>query len=118
MMPTNNETEEFVLYKRKENNKMEWEEVPTLKFLGRTASTYEKNHYRITQGTVGNSDSLQLFVTNLPAELKPFDKILFRGKLWTIQNIGYYYDNNRIVNRRIMSDEYISQRSPKGLSIV
>ena len=118
MITTNNESEEFVLYKRVENSKMDVENVPTLTFYGRTASTYEKNHYRISQGVVGNSDGLQIFASNLPEEVKPFDKLLFRGKMWTIQSIGYYYDSNRIINRKIMSDEYMMKRSPKGLSIV
>ena len=117
MIATNNETEEFTLYKRVNNSDYEWEKTPTLSFLGRTASQYEKNNYRLMAGVNTNTDSVYIFASNLPDDVKPFDKVKFGGKVWTVESIGYYLDNNRIINRRIMNPEFIAKKSPKGLTL-
>ena len=117
MIPTNNES--FILEKieRKENSPYEYERVVVLTFHGRPANQREKKMYRIMQGVQGNNESVYIFATNLPQSLKPGDRIRFSGKEYTLESTGYYYDNSRMINNSIMSEEYITKRCPKGIAL-
>lgn len=102
---------------RKDNSPYEWEEYVDLEFRGRPANQMEVRNYRIQSALEGNTDSVFVIASNLPNGLKIGDKIEFMGKIWTIGSIGYYFDSNRVVNAGIMSDKYIADHSPKGLSL-
>lgn len=104
-------------YKRIDNSDYEWEDAPDITFRCRPASQMERKNYRIQKGVEGGSDSIYIICSNLPTDIKDRDKIYFMGKMWTIQSIGYYFDSNRLVNPNIMSEEYIINRCPKGISI-
>ena len=114
---TNNETYDFELIPRKENSPYEYDYEHTTHFKGRPADKEEKSSYRLQVGVNVNNDSLYIFVTNLPEEIKPGDKIRYLGKTETVESIGYYYELNGIVNASLFSDEYIIARCPKGLTI-
>ncbi len=105
------------LIKRKENTAYEWEEAVSCTFKGRPANQLEKKKYRIQKGVDGSSDSTYLFVTNLPSEVKPGDKIVFIGKQWEVQSVGYYFESSLIINADIMTDEQIMGRCPKGIVV-
>lgn len=115
MIVARGETYELARFPRVENSPYEYEDAPDIVFFGRPANTLEKKVYRIQQGVNGNSDSIMVYATNLPAEIKPNDKIRFMGKEWSVASIGYYFDSNRIVTARIFDDDYLFKRSPKGL---
>lgn len=111
------ETYHLELYKRLENSAYEWNPVPLLTFKGRPANTMEIKNYRIQQGTHGNTDSIYVLASNLPADVKPNDKVVFLGKEWQVMSTGYYFDNSRVVNAGIFSDEYLIKNCPKGLNL-
>ena len=117
MFTTIGETYEIVLYQRKENSAYEYNDFPTLSFYGRPAGQLEKKQYRIQKGVDGNTDSQYIFVSNLPDNVKIGDRVYYLGKYWIIESIGYYFDSNMLVNAKIMSDEYIQKRCPKGIAI-
>lgn len=117
MIPTNNERFTLELHKRVPNSSYEWEKEPTCKFKGRPANQKEIKQYRIQQGVNGNSDSQFVLASNLPANVKPQDKIFYQGKEWTVMSIGYYYDSTRFVNEGAFRQEYIEKRCPKGLNL-
>lgn len=116
-IPTNDEHYILQLYKRDSNSPYEWEETPTLTFKGRPASQMEKKVYRIQKGVNGNSDSVFIKATNLPEEVQPKDQVFYQGKIWTVQSIGYYYDQARFINPSCLSEEQIASRCPKGLNL-
>ena len=117
MIPTNNERFILVLYKCIKNSAYEWEKTPSCTFKGRPANQKEIRNYRIQQGVNGNSDSQFVLATNLPANVKPQDKIFYQGKEWTVMSVGYYYDSTRFVNEGAFRQEYIEKRCPKGLNL-
>ncbi len=117
MIPTSDERFTLKLYKRIENSAYEWEEAPAVIFRGRPANQIEIRNYRIQQGVNGNTDSVFIKASNLPADLKPYDRIEFMGKFWTVMSTGYYYDSARFVNPGAFSNEYIASRCPKGINL-
>lgn len=117
MIPANNESFTLKKYDREENSPYIYKKVPSLIFKGRPANQREKKMYRITQGVQGNNESVYVFCTNLPQSVKPGDRIEFAGKFYTIESVGYYYTNNLMVNNGIMSDQYITERCPKGIAL-
>lgn len=112
--------ESFILkrYPRKPNSSYEWSDVPDVTFFGRPASPNEVKNYRIQQGVQGANESVYIVASNLPKEIAVGDKITFRGDEWTVESVGYFFDSSRIVNNHVMSDEYIIQRSPKGITLL
>ena len=116
MIVSRGETYLLKVYPRKEDSPYEYEGNPYV-FYGRPASQLEKKNYRIQQGVEGNSDGVFIYASNMPSSVKIGDKVEFMGKHWTIQSIGFYFDSSLIVNAGIMSDKYIEERSPKGVSL-
>jgi len=41
----------------------------------------------------------------------------YLGVSMLVKNIGYFYTDERIVNKGIFSDDYIKNRCPKGITI-
>lgn len=117
MIPTNNETYTLELYKRIENSAYEYEEHPTIIFKGRPANNAEKRNYRVLKGVESSEHSVFVFCSNLPENVQIGDRIKFQGAISTVQSIGYYYNESRLVNASIMSDEYIIKRCPKGMTL-
>lgn len=117
MITVNNERFTYKVLKRVKNSAYEWEKTPSIIFKGRPANQKEIKTYRIMQGVNGNQDSIFVICSNLPKELAPQDKIIFQGKEWTVASTGYYYDQARLVNGGIFSDEYIAKRCPKGINL-
>ena len=117
MIAVGNERYKFVLFKRKSNTAYEWEDVPSATFRGRPANQLEKKLYRVMQGVNGNTDSIFVICSNMPKDLKPKDKVLFLGKEWQVNSVGYYFDEARFVNAGIMSEEHIASRCPKGINL-
>lgn len=117
MITTNNETFDFVLYKRVKNSPYEYEPNPTATFKGRPANTLEKKNYRIQKGINGNTDSHFILSSNLPSIVDIGDQVAYLGKIWTIMSIGYYFDNSRILNNGIFNPTQVMDRCPKGINI-
>lgn len=118
MIPTNNEKYSLEVVSRKNDSAYEYEETPKIVFFGRPANNAEKNNYRILKGVHGQQETLYIYATNLPEDLKPGDMIRFQGTEKIVETIGYYYNNSLIVNPSLMSDEYIIVRCPKGITLI
>ena len=113
----NNEKYEYKVFKRKLNSPYEWENDPITAFKGRPASQFEKKQYRIQKGVNGGTDSIFVICSNLPPVVDVKDKIIFLGKEWTVESVGYYFDEARFVNAGLFSEEYIASKCPKGLNL-
>ena len=117
MIPVNDERYELKLYKRIKNSNYEWEQIPKIIFRGRPANQVEKKNYRVQKGVNGNTDSVFVKATNLPEDVDVADQIVFLGKTWTVQSIGYYFDGALLVNPSVLSEEQIIERCPKGINL-
>lgn len=119
MIPTNNENNKAKVYKCLDNSEYIYEEVPSIEFRCRMASPIEKKKYRLIKGVNASTDSTFLFASNLPyTQLRDGDRIEFLGKIWTVESIGYYLEQSKVINNGIMSEEYLIQKSPKGITIL
>lgn len=117
MITARGETYIFQAYKRVQNDAYTWEKVPYATFKGRPANQMEKKNYRIQKGVNGNTDSIFVISSNLPDDVQIKDKIVFLGKEWKVESIGYYFDSSLIVNASVMSEEQIIARCPKGMNL-
>lgn len=117
MIPARGENYEIKLYKRIPNSAYEWEERPSQVFFGKPAGKIEIRKYRVQKGVISTSDSTYVICTNMPQEVKDGDKVVFMGKEWQVESVGYFFDENLVVNPRIMSEEHIALRCPKGLTL-
>lgn len=117
MIVARGETYRLDRYPRLEDSPYEFEKVPDISFFGRPASNVEKRNYRIQQGVDGNSESVYVVCTNLPSNVKPKDRIMFLGKFWSVQSIGFYYEENKVLNGKVFSNDYLVARCPKGLNL-
>ena len=117
MIVSNNETYVLEYYKHIKNSAYEYEQTPTCYFFGRPANRLEIKNYRVQQGVQANSDSVFIVASNLPAEVKANDRIVYLGKVWTVESVGYYFDASYIVNAKTLSNEYVLKRLPKGLTL-
>ncbi len=98
------------------DNKWDFDEN-AITFRGRPASNYEKKTYNIQKGVKVRSDSLFIYSTNLPENIKADDKVMYLGKIWTVESVGYYLDQNKIIDASIFNEEYIAANSPKGITL-
>ena len=55
--------------------------------------------------------------SNLPQDVKPKDMVIFNGDEYTVESIGFFYDDSRIINNHVMSSAYIEERCPKGITL-
>ena len=113
---TNNENLTFEVLPRKEDTPYEYDKSKKFTFKGRIANTREKKLYRLQTGVNGNQDTVYIYATNLPQDIKPGDQVTFLGQTQTVKSVGFYYDVNGIVNEGIFSDEYIQAQCPKGVA--
>ena len=117
MLTTQGETYILELYDLKENSAYEYENKPSIKFKGRPANAKEKRSYRVLKGVNSSNDSVFIYCSNLPKDVKDGDRVKFMGEIWTISSVGYYFVESRIVNASIMSEEYLIARCPKGITL-
>lgn len=112
------ETLNIQVFKRVANSAYEYEQVPSLTFKGKIANNIERKQYHIQRGVNGNTDSLFIFSSNMPfKDLKVGDLIVVLGEKHYIQSIGYYINENKIVNMGLFNEDYIIEKSPKGINI-
>ena len=117
MITARGETYRLKRYPRIPDSPYEYADAPDIEFSGRPASKSEDKDYRVQQGVNANNGGIYVVATNLPSEIKPHDRIYFMGKMWSVVSVGYFYEENLIVNASAFSEEYIVARCPKGLAL-
>jgi len=115
MIPSVGETFVLALYKRLENSAYEYESKPSLRFHGRMANNLEKRSYNLLSGVNSTEDSIMIYSSRLPSQVKDGDKVLFMGKMWTVESVGYYFLYNTLINASALPVEQIEKNAPKGL---
>lgn len=115
--PTERENCVVEVIKRKENSAYESKDVVEFRFYARPAQSYEKKSYRLQTGVDMTSSDIFIVSSNLPESLKDGDIVLYLSKKWTVTSVGYYLDQDNIVNSGIMNDEYIKAHSKKGITL-
>lgn len=114
-IPTNNETHNLKFCKVTKNG---WEfDENAISFKGRVASSLEQKRYNIMKGVVNNKNTIYIYASNLPEEIKPDDKVLFLGKEMTVTSVGYYIDQSKMIDASIFDPDYIKAISPKGITL-
>ena len=118
MIVARGENYKIEIYHLKENSPYEWEDTPFVVCYGRPANKIEKRSYRLQKGVNTSTDSTYILCSNLPDAVKDGDKIVFMGKHWTIESVGFFFDDARFVNARVFDEEYLAKKCPKGMAVV
>lgn len=112
------ETYELKLYKRlRGNSAYVYGNTPILVFKARPATQMETKLFRITKGVNSSTNGITLYCSNLPNEVEIEDRVEFMGKIMLVKNIGFFYNDNKVVNAGVFSTEYLALRSPKGITL-
>ena len=120
MIFQNPSQETFILklYKRKAGNtSYEYDTEHPIIFRGEPTTDFELKSFRITKGVNGTANGVNLKCSNLPNVIDIEDRVEYLGVSMLVKNIGYFYTDERIVNKGIFSDDYIKNRCPKGITI-
>lgn len=116
MITQNNETYDLVLIKYDRKN-CTYDNDHPYHFKGRPANSLEKKAYIVEKGVHSKEEGTYIYATNLPENIDESDRIVFLGENKMVESVGYYFDNTRIVDASIFSDEYIKSLCPKGITI-
>lgn len=114
---TPSETHIFTLIPRVTNSSYEYEKKNYIEFRGRPAQSIEKKNYRLQKGVNTSTDSVYIVSSSMPDDIRIGDKVVFLGKPWTVSSVGYYFDQNLIVNSSIFKEDYIIAKCPKGFTL-
>lgn len=98
------------------DNSWDWEET-TVEFKGRIAGRIEKKRYNIQKGVVNSDVDTYIIATNMPEEINTDDRIIFLGKEYIVTSVGYYLDQNMLVDFGAFDPEYVKAVSPKGITL-
>lgn len=112
------ETYVLRLFKRvRGNSAYEYDSVSVLSFKGRPANKLETKTYRIIKGVNSSTNGITLYCSNLPNEVEIDDRVEFMGKIMLVKNIGFFYNDNNVVNAGAFSNDYLALRCPKGITL-
>lgn len=112
------ETYNLKLYKRvRGNSAYQYEENSILSFKGRPANRMEVKLFRVLKGVNSATNGVMLVCSNLPNQVEIDDRVEFMGKVMLVKNIGYFYNENGIENNSLFSNEYLTLRCPKGITL-
>ena len=106
------------VHKHLSNSPFQYEQETAFTFRCRVASSAESKRYSVTKGLEAKKDGIMLYATNLEGNIEPSDHIVFRGKAWLVESVGYYEDESRLVNGSIMSAGKLTSKLPKGVVLV
>ena len=106
------------VHKHLDNSPFQYEQQISFSFRCKVASSAESKRYSVTKGLEAKKDGLMLYATNLDGSIEPSDHVVFRGKTWLVESVGYYEDESRFVNGSVMSDKKLIEKLPKGVVLV
>lgn len=106
------------VHKHISNSPFQYAQETSFSFRCKVASSAESKRYTVTKGLEAKKDGLMLYATNLEGDLEPSDHIVFRGKTWLVDSVGYYEDESRLVNGSSMSVGKLISKLPKGVVLV
>lgn len=116
-IPSFLENYRFEHFKKTPNSSYQFSDTGTL-FKGRFATASEKRSYNITLGVEGGRDGTFIMATRMPEDIEPNDRIRFGDRLWIVQSVGYYFQDNGVLRSDLMKDEYLAARCPKGITVI
>lgn len=106
------------VHKHVDNTPFQYAQEASFTFRCRVASSAESKRYTVTKGLEAKKDGIMLYATNLEGNIEPSDRIIFRGKTWLVESVGYYEDESRFVDGSHMSVGKLTSKLPKGVVLV
>ncbi len=106
------------VHKHADNSPFEYSQDTSFTFRCRVASNAESKRYTVTKGLEAKKEGMMLYATNLEGNLEPSDHVVFRGKTYLVESVGYYEDESRFVDGSIMSVGKLASKLPKGVVLV
>ena len=106
------------VHKHISNSPFQYEQQTAFTFRCKVASSAESKRFIVTKGLEAKKEGIMLYATNLEGGIEPSDHIVFRGKTWLVESVGYYEDESRLVNGSSMSAGKLTAKLPKGVVLV
>lgn len=106
------------VHKHISNSPFQYEQQTAFTFRCKVASSAESKRFIVTKGLEAKKEGIMLYATNLEGGIEPSDHIVFRGKTWLVESVGYYEDESRLVNGSSMSAGKLTGKLPKGVVLV
>lgn len=106
------------VHKHISNSPFQYEQQTAFTFRCKVASSAESKRYTVTKGLEAKKEGIMLYATNLEGDIEPSDHVIFRGKTWLVESVGYYDDESRLVNGSAMSVGKLISKLPKGVVLV
>lgn len=106
------------VHKHLSNSPFEYAQETSFSFRCKIASSAESKRYTVTKGLEAKKEGTMLYATNLEGDIEPSDHVVFRGKTWLVESVGYYEDDSRFVDGSHMSVRKLIEKLPKGVVLV
>ncbi len=106
------------VHKHLSNSPFQYAQETSFSFRCKVASSAESKRFIVTKGLEAKKGGTMLYATNLEGDIEPSDHVVFRGKTWTVESVGYYEDESRLVNGSIMSVGRLISKLPKGVVLI
>ena len=106
------------VHKHLSNSPFQYAQETSFSFRCKVASSAESKRYTVTKGLEAKKDGTMLYATNLEGDIEPSDHVVFRGKTWLVESVGYYEDESRLVDGSSMSAGKLISKLPKGVVLV
>ena len=106
------------VHKHISNSPFQYEQQTAFTFRCKVASSAESKRFIVTKGLEAKKEGIMLYATNLEGDIEPSDHVVFRGKTWLVESVGYYEDESRLVDGSSMSAGKLISKLPKGVVLV
>jgi len=104
------------LYKRVPNS-VDYETM-CIDFKCRPLATHEKGNIQVISGTLTQNRAITIYAQYIPTEIKSSDKVVFMGKEYLVESVGYSLDDFRAFGSKVLSPEKIISDVPKVIRLV
>lgn len=88
-----------------------------IRFDVRPAGNSEKRTFQPVSGILSEAVGIYLYTQDLPSEIAPHDMVVFLGKQYMVESVGYFMEDLRILGAKRFADTTLIEKFPKGIKI-
>ncbi|MCK9576410.1 MAG: hypothetical protein M0R51_10855 [Clostridia bacterium] len=88
-----------------------------IKFDVRPVGNSEKRTFQPISGILSEAVGIYLYTQDLPSEIAPHDTVVYLGKYYMVESVGYYAEDLRILGAKRFPDDKLIEKFPKGIKI-
>jgi len=88
-----------------------------IRFDVRPAGSSEKRTFQPISGMLTEAVGIYLYTQDLTSEIAPHDTIVYLGKHYMVESVGYFVEDLRILGAKRFADKVLIEKFPKGIKI-